>query len=181
MYASYHSQTKPSGSGHTEKTYNVWQSRNPESRQYLDPNKLANVRRDILKKKRLLETELNEIKDQVTNDINERSENELQENQPQEEETEPDILPDETRIDEAEESENIENDTSNEREPVNFDDRDFNVKNAEEIERMRQDIITEFEKTKIIELHEREPVQKIANSKNNELQTKIGNAAAKKL
>ena len=105
----------------------------------------------------------------------------MQENQPQEEEIEPDILPDETRIDEAEESENIENDTSNEREPENFDDGEFNGKYSEEIELTRQDIITEFEKTKIIELHEREPLQKITNSKKNELQNKIGNAAAKKI
>ena len=72
MYAFYLSLEKPSGS-HTENTYNIWRSRNPDIRPNIDSNKLANTRRDILKNKRLLDVELSEVKERVRKDIREET------------------------------------------------------------------------------------------------------------
>ena len=41
------------------------QERNKREREYIDAKKLANVRRDVLHKKRLTEVEINEIKEVV--------------------------------------------------------------------------------------------------------------------
>lgn len=78
MYAFYMSLEKPSGS-HTENTFNIWRSRNPDIRPQMDGNRLANVRRDILKHNCLLAVELNEIKEKVKEEI--KRENDI--NEPQ--------------------------------------------------------------------------------------------------
>ena len=43
----------------------MWCERNETQREYIDANKLANVRRDALHKKRLMQAEINEIKEEV--------------------------------------------------------------------------------------------------------------------
>ena len=62
MYAFYMSLEKPAGS-HTENTFRIWRSRNHNE------NKLANVRRDIMNKKRLTNFELRELKEKVIADV----------------------------------------------------------------------------------------------------------------
>ena len=52
MYAIYMSLENPAGS-HTENTFTMWRSHNYNVRINLNGNKLANVRRDIMNKKRL--------------------------------------------------------------------------------------------------------------------------------
>ena len=52
---------------HTDNTYNMWRNRNKDIREYLDTNKLANVRRDIMNKNHLTNAELNELKLKVQN------------------------------------------------------------------------------------------------------------------
>ena len=64
MYAFYMSLEKPSGS-HTENTFSIWRSRNHNVRMNLNGNKLANVWRDIMNKKRLTDFELRQIKAKV--------------------------------------------------------------------------------------------------------------------
>ena len=66
----------------TEQTYKLWRERNKTESEYIDANKLANVRRDVLHKKRLTEAEINEIKEEVKtillkvkNNIEKREEN----------------------------------------------------------------------------------------------------------
>ena len=66
MEAYYTSITNPSETNTTVETYNIWRRQNPTKRTYLDTNKLANVRRDITKNKRLTDIELDEIKARVT-------------------------------------------------------------------------------------------------------------------
>ena len=51
---------KPAG-GYTEKTFSISRSRNDNFRMNLNGNKLANVKRDIVNKKRLTDIELREI------------------------------------------------------------------------------------------------------------------------
>ncbi|CAI9735818.1 Hypothetical predicted protein [Octopus vulgaris] len=61
---------RPSQERHTANSYSIWRTRNQESRPYLDENKLANVRRDILRNNRLTESEISAIKHATEYDIN---------------------------------------------------------------------------------------------------------------
>ena len=45
--------------------YKLWSEGNKTERLYIDANKLVNERRDVMKKKRLTEAELQEIKNEV--------------------------------------------------------------------------------------------------------------------
>lgn len=62
MEAYYIATLNPSETSATSETYNIWRHRNPEKGIYLDANKLANSRRDIIKNKRLTAVELDSIK-----------------------------------------------------------------------------------------------------------------------
>ena len=68
MYSFYMPVEKPSGS-HTENTFSIWRSCNHNVRINLNGNKLANVRRDIMKNKRLTDVELREIKEKAIADV----------------------------------------------------------------------------------------------------------------
>ena len=45
--------------------YKLWRERNKTERLYIDGNNLANARGDVMKKKRLRDAELREIKNEV--------------------------------------------------------------------------------------------------------------------
>ena len=66
MEAYYTSTIRPSETNTTVETYNIWRRQNPTKRTYLNANKLANVRRHIIKNKRLTDIELGEIKVRVS-------------------------------------------------------------------------------------------------------------------
>ena len=55
----------PSETNTTDRTYKLWRERNKEEREYIDANRLANIRRDIIKNKRLTDAEICIIKDEV--------------------------------------------------------------------------------------------------------------------
>ena len=59
---------KPAGS-HTKNTFRIWRSRNHNVRMNLNENILANVRRDIMYKKRMTDFEHREIKEKVIADV----------------------------------------------------------------------------------------------------------------
>ncbi|CAI9717863.1 Hypothetical predicted protein [Octopus vulgaris] len=61
---------RPSQERHTANSYSIWRTRNQDSRPYLDENKLANVRRDILRNSRLTDSEISVIRHATENDIN---------------------------------------------------------------------------------------------------------------
>ena len=50
-------------------TYNIWREKHPTLRPNMDANKLANTRRDIIRKKRLTDTEMRAIKNRVSEEI----------------------------------------------------------------------------------------------------------------
>ena len=50
-------------------TYNIWREKHPTLRPNIDANKLANIRRDIIRKKRLTDTEMQMIKNRVSEEI----------------------------------------------------------------------------------------------------------------
>ena len=52
----------PSETCTTERLYKLWRERNEMERLYTDTNKLANVRRDVMRKKRLTGAELRKLK-----------------------------------------------------------------------------------------------------------------------
>ena len=62
MYAFYMSLEKLAGN-HTENTFRIWRSHNHNVRINLDGNKLANVLRDIINKRKLTDSEFREIKE----------------------------------------------------------------------------------------------------------------------
>ncbi|CAI9730190.1 Hypothetical predicted protein [Octopus vulgaris] len=70
IYAYYYALGRPSQERHTANSYSIWRTRNQDSRPYLDENKLANVRRDILRNNRLTDSEISAIKHTTENDIN---------------------------------------------------------------------------------------------------------------
>ena len=69
MYAFYMPLENPAGS-YTERTFKIWRSRNHNVTMNLNGDKLANVRRDIMNKKRLTNFELREIKEKVIANVN---------------------------------------------------------------------------------------------------------------
>ncbi|CAI9722986.1 Hypothetical predicted protein [Octopus vulgaris] len=70
IYAYYYALGRPSQERHTANSYSIWRTRNQGSRPYLDENKLANVRRDILRNNRRTDSEISAIKHATENDIN---------------------------------------------------------------------------------------------------------------
>ncbi|CAI9735832.1 Hypothetical predicted protein [Octopus vulgaris] len=69
IYAYYYALGRPSQERHTANSYSIWRTRNQESRPYLDENKLANVRRDILRNNRLTDSEISAKKYATENEI----------------------------------------------------------------------------------------------------------------
>lgn len=52
--AYYQAIEHPTESSNTKETYKIWRTNNPTIRLYMNENKLANVRRDIINKKRII-------------------------------------------------------------------------------------------------------------------------------
>ena len=56
----------------TQQTYELWRQKFGEHRSYIDANKLANVRKNIMKKNRLTAAEIEEIKMKIRQPINKK-------------------------------------------------------------------------------------------------------------
>ena len=69
IYIFFYTINKPSGRNTSQGTYIIWQERTKCTDTHVDPNKLANVRRYILKNNRLRDAGKNIIKKQVATDI----------------------------------------------------------------------------------------------------------------
>ena len=63
MEAYYYGKYHPSDESNTKKIYKIRRRKNLNNRQNLDASKLANVRREILRDKRLTDTELSQIEE----------------------------------------------------------------------------------------------------------------------
>ena len=61
---------KPSEEKFIQRTYNIWRARNGDVRPNLDANKLANVRRDVIRNQRLSEAEIRSIRESVKVEVN---------------------------------------------------------------------------------------------------------------
>ena len=62
MIAYYQALEQPSNKNTTNRAYEIWRKDNVDNRGNIDANKLANVRRDIVKNKRLTDMELERIR-----------------------------------------------------------------------------------------------------------------------
>ena len=67
MEAYYYAKYHPSDESNTKQTYKIWREKSLKNRQYIDANKLANVRRQIVRGKRLTYIELSQIEDAAKN------------------------------------------------------------------------------------------------------------------
>ena len=65
LYCFYYALEQLSKFGTTGKKTRVWQKRKKNKRTYIDANKLANVRRDIIKNERFTKVEIIMIKDEL--------------------------------------------------------------------------------------------------------------------
>ena len=65
MRAYYQALEQPSNENNTNHTYEIWRKMNIDNRTNIDANKLANARRDIVKNKRLTDTELEGIRTDI--------------------------------------------------------------------------------------------------------------------
>lgn len=63
-------QSWPSEKKNTAQSNQIRRTLNQDSRLYLNENKLANLKRDILRNKRLTDSEITAIKNAVENDLN---------------------------------------------------------------------------------------------------------------
>ena len=59
----------------TQQTYELWRQKVGQHRTYIDADKLANVRRDVMKKNRSTATEIEEIKMKIRQPINTKQQN----------------------------------------------------------------------------------------------------------
>lgn len=76
LYCHFHSMRNPSTTTLIKSTYELWKDRNQQiaaDRSYIDANKLANIRRDIIKNKRLTDHDIEKIHQNVNNPIAENN------------------------------------------------------------------------------------------------------------
>ena len=73
MEAYYYGKYHPLDEGNIKQIYTIWRKNNLSNRQYIDANKLANVRRQILRNKRLIDTDISQIEKADKNMIPERN------------------------------------------------------------------------------------------------------------
>ena len=73
MEAYYYAKYHPSDESNTKQTYTIWRKNNLNKRQYIDANKLANAKRQILRDKRLTDTEISQLEEAAKNMIPERN------------------------------------------------------------------------------------------------------------
>ena len=63
MEAYYYAKYHPSNESNIKETYTLWMKKTLNNRQYIDTNKLANVRRQILKEKKITDTKNSPIEE----------------------------------------------------------------------------------------------------------------------
>ena len=83
MEAFYTALQDPSTTSTTKTAYTIWREKHPTDRRNIDANKLANVKRDIMKQKRLTDLELATIQEKTKPNISDTSIEHLDEDRPE--------------------------------------------------------------------------------------------------
>ena len=150
-------QMKLSGETDTKQTYMLWRTANPTRKLNIDANKLANVRRDIIKKKRLTDAKLENIRRKVRerfNQSDQQSEDIDQQNTPSENIQEPD----KTQGNQADER------------------RASHDQQADEMyQSLSDEIQRRWEEIKHLDMEDRDPLPKITKDKNSKKLIRTGN------
>ena len=142
-------------------------------------NKLANVRRDIIRNKRLTDAEIDQIRTQIRNEENVSSDEEEQhfiENM----NLEPIVLIPQLNMNEVQNRiPEVRSASINDEDPESQDN--FTEQNSQEIEEARLDILREFSRTEHQDFSERDPLPKITNSAKLNRKIKLYNIVLKKI
>ena len=178
----------PSGRNVTETTFSIWKTHSKHPRDYLDCNKLANVRRDILKNNRLTDAEIEVIKEKAwvetqcseketdnsqTKTVNEVNDWEREKNK--------DFYGGGEVREDVSESNDIER---HEKEGTNSNgsyDLTFIEQNKTVLSQVKSEIIRVYAKVKYIEMKDRQSLVKVRNTKQALKQMMIANHAMKEI
>ena len=147
--AFYKATNNPSETNTTKAAYNIWRLQNPTARPNRDANKLVNVRRDIIKSKRLTEMELETIRANVRQATS--TPEELNRSRPGIEDT------DKEEMVEA----NVDENTDTLPESAGRTQKPTETKPDESMIAMRNDILRKWETVKYQEMTERPLLPKI--------------------
>ena len=173
IHAYYSSFEKPSGTSHTNNTYRIWRERVGDNRRNLDENKLANVRRDIIRNNRLTEAELDEIRQNVR----------IEPSTP--------TTSDETTAKQT--NSRLEDHCTTQIPPereVHFTDieahndmmdEQLTKDQFDQICQMKEQILCELTKVKNTKMEDRESLRKVNNNKHSKEQVRLGNIATRKI
>ena len=159
----------------TQQTYELWRQKFGEHRSYIDANKLANVRRNIMKKNRLTAAEIEEIKMKIRQPINKKKENPEDGRMRLENLTPQQVKNTIEQVGQGNEINHI-------NQPVQQEERleenkTSAAENKEAIEEIKIEVLQEFFKTHNINTEEREPLLKLETNKKNKVNIRIGNIA----
>ena len=149
----------------TEQTFIEWKKVvGNDVRENIDSNKLANVRRDIIRNKRLTNAEIDQIRTQIRNEENVTSDEEEEEQHSIESmNLEPISLIPQLNMNEVQNRiAEVRNASINDGDPESQDN--FTEQYSQEIEEARLDILREFSRTEHQDFSERDPLPKITNS-----------------
>ena len=147
-------------------------------RENIDSNKLANVRRDIIRNKRLTDAETDQIRTQIRNEENVTSDEEEEQHFIENMNLEPIVLIPQLNTHEVQ-NRIAGNASINDEDPESQDN--FTKQYSQEIEESRLDILREFSRTEHQGFYERYPLPKITNSAKLNLKIKLYNVALKKI
>ena len=165
----------------TEKSLREWRKVvGNHVRENVDSNKLANVRRDIIRNKRLTDAEIDQIRTQIRNEENVTSDEEEEQHFIENMNLEPIVLIPQLNMNEVQNRiAEVRNASINDEYPESQDN--FTEQYSEEIEEARLDILREFSRIEHQDFSERDPLPKIINSAKLNLKIKFYNVALKKI
>ena len=143
-------------------------------------SKLANVRRDIIRNKRLTDAEIDQIRTQIRNEENVTSDEEEEQHSIENMNLEPIVLIPQLNMNEVQNRiAEVRNASINDEDPESQDN--FTEQYSQETEEARLDILREFSRTEHQDFSERDPLPKITNSAKLNLKIKLYNVALKKI
>ena len=165
----------------TEQTFIEWRKVvGKDVRENIDSNKLANIRRDIIRNKRLTDAEIDQIRTQIRNEENVTSDEEEEQHSIEKMNLEPIVLIPQLNMNEVQNRiAEVRNASLNDEDAESQDN--FTEQYSQEIEEARLDILREFSRTEHQNLFERDPLPKIINSAKFNLKIKLYNVTLKKI
>ena len=165
----------------TEQTFIKWRKVvGNDVRENIDSNKLANVRRDIIRNKRLTDAEIDQIRTQIKNEENATSDEGEEQHFIENMNLEPIVLIPQLNMNEVQNRmAEVRNASINDEDSESQDN--FTEQYSQEIEEARLDILREFSRTEHQDFSERDLLPKVANSAKLNLKIKLYNVALKKI